>query len=136
MARPMSEEEIYEEARKRVKAKKEFWGNFGSWAAVNIVLVIVWALTNNGGYVWFLWPLCIWGVFILLHFLRAYVFPEKGDRTAIEKEVERIKRKLGQVFWRRSTGRNRPALSSVISSCTLEISLSKNVAHEGKSVSL
>ena len=95
MTQPMSEEEIYEEARKKVKAKKEFWGNFGSWAAVNIVLIVVWALTDFGGYPWFLWPLCIWGVFILLHFLRTFVFPERGDRAAIEKEAEKIKRGQG-----------------------------------------
>ena len=95
MAQPMSEEEIYEEARKRVKAKKEFWSNFGSWAAVNIVLIIVWALTSPGGYPWFLWPLCIWGVFVLLHFMRAFVFLERSDRTAIEKEAEKIKRGRG-----------------------------------------
>ena len=95
MAQQMSEEEIYEEAKKRVKAKKEFWGNFGSWAAVNIVLIVVWALTTPGGYMWFLWPLCIWGVFVLLHFMRAFVFLEKSDRTAIEKEAEKIKRERG-----------------------------------------
>ena len=95
MTQPMSEEEIYEEARKRVKAKKEFWNNFGSWAAVNIVLIIVWALTNSGGYLWFLWPLCIWGVFVVLHFFRAFVFLEKSDRTAIDKEAEKIKRGQG-----------------------------------------
>jgi fatty acid desaturase len=95
MPQPMSEDEIYEEARKRVKAKKEFWSNFSSWAAVNIVLIIVWALTNNGGYMWFLWPLSIWGVFVLLHFLRAYVFPAGVDRAAIEKEAEKIKRGQG-----------------------------------------
>ena len=95
MAQQMSEEEIYEEARKRVKAKREFWGNFGTWVAVNTVLIVVWALTDFGGYPWFLWPLCIWGVFVLIHFLRAFVFLEKGDRAAVEKEVEKIKRERG-----------------------------------------
>ena len=60
MAKQLSEEEIYELAKKRVKAKKDFYGNLGGWATVNIILVIVWALTDVSGHPWFLYPLCIW----------------------------------------------------------------------------
>ena len=95
MTSGMSEEQIYEEAKKRVKAKKDFWGHFGAWATVNIILIIIWALTGNGSDLWFLWPLCIWGVFVLFHYLRAFVFERRSDRTAVEKEVERIKREQG-----------------------------------------
>ena len=95
MAKQLSEEQIYEEARKRVKAKRDFYGNFGAWATVNIILVIVWALTNFGGYPWFLWPLCIWGAFILIHFFSVFVFGRKSDIGAIEQEAERIKREQG-----------------------------------------
>ena len=79
MAKQMSEEEIYEEARKRVKAKKDFYGNLIAWAVVNAVLVVIWALTNLGGYPWFLWPLGIWGVFVFFHYLRVFVFERKTD---------------------------------------------------------
>ena len=92
MTNQLSEEKIYEEAKKRVKAKGDFYGNFGAWATVNIILVIVWALTDPGGYPWFLWPLGIWGVFVLVHFLRVFVFERKSDVGAIEKEAEKIKR--------------------------------------------
>jgi len=87
----MSEEQIYEEARLRVKAKRDFWGHFGAWAVVNIVLIVIWALSGRG-YPWFLWPLCIWGAFVLLHYLRVFVFERKSDRSAIEKEAERIRK--------------------------------------------
>jgi len=91
MTSHMSEEQIYEEARLRVKAKKDFWGHFGTWAVVNIVLIVIWALSGRG-YPWFLWPLCIWGAFVLLHYLRVFVFERKSDRSAVEKEAERIKK--------------------------------------------
>ena len=55
MTTGMSEEQVYEEARKRVKAKKDFWGNFGAWAGVNLVLIVIWALSGMG-YPWFVWP--------------------------------------------------------------------------------
>ena len=92
MEKSLSEEEIYKEARRRVKAKKDFYGHLGAWATVNIILIIVWSLTNSGGYMWFLWPLCIWGVFVFINFLTVFVFERKSDIGAIEKEVEKIKR--------------------------------------------
>ena len=95
MTSQISEEEIYEVARKRVKAKKEFYGNFGAWAIVSIILVIVWALTTPGGYMWFLWPLCIWGIVVLSHFIQAFVFKPKPEKMAIEKEAEKIRREQG-----------------------------------------
>ena len=92
MASQMSEEQIYEEARLRVKERKGFWGHFGAWASINIILIIIWALTDLGGYPWFLWPLGVWGVFVLFHFLRVFVFERKSDVGAIEREAEKIKR--------------------------------------------
>ena len=94
MANQMSEEQIYEEAKRRVKEKKDFYGHFTAWVIVNFILIIVWALSSQG-YPWFLWPLCIWGIFVLAQYLRVFVFKQKTDRTAIEKEAERIRKELG-----------------------------------------
>ena len=92
MVKQLSEDEVYELAKKRVQAKKKFYGNLGAWAVVNAILVIIWALTTPGGYPWFLWPLCIWGAFILAHYLRVFVFGRKSDIGAVEKEAEKIRR--------------------------------------------
>ena len=48
MAGQMSEEEIYEEARKRVKAKREFFSHLSVYFVVNAVLAIIWAATGAG----------------------------------------------------------------------------------------
>ena len=40
MAHKMSEEEIYEEARKRVKAKKDFYVHLAAYICVNTFLII------------------------------------------------------------------------------------------------
>ena len=95
MGYQMSENEIYELAKKRVEAKKGFYGHLGAWAAVNILLIIVWALTDHGGHPWFLWPLCIWGFFVLINFFNVFIWPGKGDKTAIDKEAEKIRRQQG-----------------------------------------
>ena len=91
MATTETDEKIYEEAKRRVKAKKDFYGHLGAWAVVNIVLIIVWALSARG-YPWFLWPLCVWGAFVLLNYFNVFVFSKKSDVKEIEKEVEKIKR--------------------------------------------
>ena len=97
MAKQLSEDEIYEEARRRVKAKRDFYGHFAAYVVVNIILVIVWALTSPGGYLWFLWPLGMWGVFVLWHFLDVFVFNvlvfgRRSDKGAIEKEADKIRK--------------------------------------------
>jgi hypothetical protein len=91
MAKEPSEEQIYEEASKRVKEKKRFYNGLVTYLIVNAVLVVIWALSGRG-YPWFLWPLGIWGAFVLGDFLRIFVFTEKSDQEAIKKEVEKIKR--------------------------------------------
>ena len=91
MAKEPSEEQIYEEASKRVKEKKRFYGGLVTYLIVNAVLIVIWALSGRG-YPWFLWPLGIWGAFVLGDFFRISVFREKSDHEAIEREVEKMKR--------------------------------------------
>ena len=96
MLTDMSEEEkeIYDEAKKRVKAKRDFYGHLGVYIVVNIGLVLIWAFASGSGYPWFAWPMGIWGIIVVVNFLQVYVFP-KGtgrDKKAIEKEVERIRK--------------------------------------------
>ena len=95
MAKPISEEEIYKEAKRRVKEKRGFWGHFSTWAAVNILLILIWTLSDLGGYPWFVWPLGIWGVFVLFHYLRVFVFERRSDIGAIEKEAKKIRKEEG-----------------------------------------
>jgi len=95
MPHPVSEEQIYEEARQRVKARKDFYGHLAAWAIVNGILIIIWLIYSFGDTPWFLWPMGIWGAFILYKFLRVFVIKEKLDRSAVEKEAEKIKKELG-----------------------------------------
>jgi hypothetical protein len=83
----MSEEEILGLVKKRVKVKRDFYGNLGAWVVINIILII-WAFHAGGGYPWFLWPLGGSGIFVLLNSPQVFVFFEKDDKFAIEKEVE------------------------------------------------
>ena len=94
MSTQMSEQEIYQEAKKRVEEKKGFFIHFTVYILVNILLVLIWAFPAGGGYPWFLWPLGGWGIGVIFHFLGVFVFSRKTDwdRSQIEKEVAKIKR--------------------------------------------
>lgn len=93
MSTHMSEEELYREARKRVEEKKGFFIHFSVYICVNIMLVIIWAVTG-AGFPWFIFPLGGWGIGVLFHFLGTFVFTRSSDweRREIEKEVEKLKR--------------------------------------------
>ncbi|MFC1914216.1 2TM domain-containing protein [Chloroflexota bacterium] len=91
MTKQLSEEQIYEEASRKVKAKKGFYGGLATYLVVNVVLIVIWALSGQG-YIWFLWPLGIWGVFVIGDYLRVFVFGKGSDQQAIEKEAEKMRR--------------------------------------------
>ena len=93
MTAEMSEEEIYRQAKKRVEEKKGFYTHCAIYIAVNLLLVIIWAI-NGVGFPWFVFPLGGWGIGVLFHFLGVFVFSKQTnwERRQIEKEVERLKR--------------------------------------------
>jgi hypothetical protein len=94
MSNDVSEKEIYEEAKKRVEAKKGFYTHFAVYIVINTMMVLIWAFASGGGYPWFLWVLGGWGIGIVFHFLGVFVFSKQTarDRRAIEKEAEKIRK--------------------------------------------
>ncbi|MFC1995441.1 2TM domain-containing protein [Chloroflexota bacterium] len=92
MTTGMSEEQIYELAKKRVEEKRGFFVHLTVYIVINIMLVFIWAFAAGGGFPWFIFPLGGWGIGLLFHFLGIFVFGGKSDRAAIEKEAEKIRR--------------------------------------------
>ena len=90
----MSEEQIYELAKKRVEEKKGFFVHLTVYILVNIMLVLIWAFATGGGYPWFIWALGGWGIGLLFHFLGVFVFSKRTDweRREIEKEAEKLRK--------------------------------------------
>ncbi len=92
MAGKMNEEEIYKEAQRRVQQKNRFWGNLAAYVVVNTGIFIIYWFVAGRGYPWYLWVLGIWGVFLVLDFLNTFIWQPRMGRTAVEKEVERIRK--------------------------------------------
>lgn len=91
----MSDEEIYEQAKKTVEAKKGFYVHLTVYILVNIMLVLIWAFAAGRGFPWFVFPLVGWGIGVLFHFLGVFVFEGGPSKAAIEKEAERLRRQQG-----------------------------------------
>ena len=92
MSKQMSEDEIYEQAKARVEAKKGFFIHLTVYIVVNIVLVLIWAFAAGRGFPWFIFPIFGWGIGVIFHYLGVFIFGGKSDRAAIEKEAEKIRR--------------------------------------------
>jgi uncharacterized membrane protein len=49
-------DDIREQARKRIKARRDYWQMLAIFGGVTLLLVIIWALTSPGEYFWPIWP--------------------------------------------------------------------------------
>jgi len=96
MAMKMTEEQIYELAKKRVEEKRGFFSHLAAYVVVNIGLFLIWYFTPHGGVPWFLFPLGGWGIGLVFHFLGVFVFNSMGGQKAIEKEAARIRDQQGR----------------------------------------
>lgn len=61
--------------------RKAMWhAHLWSYAAVNLMLVVIWALTTPGGYFWPVWPMMGWGLGLAMHGI--------GEVTARQKHPD------------------------------------------------
>jgi len=84
----MGEDYIYEEAKKRVKERKDFYGHFTAYIAVNIVMFFV-VYINGGEFAWLI-PASFWGIGLIIHYVEVFGLPGKGKVGSKEWEAEQI----------------------------------------------
>lgn len=86
----MENQEAYQAAKRKVEAKIGFYLHLAAYIVVNILLIII-NFSTSSGYLWFKWPLLGWGIGVLFHGLRVFVFSSgsviKG--RMIEKEMKK-----------------------------------------------
>jgi len=74
-------------AIERVKAKRAFQFHLALYVVVNLLLIVVWALTG-AGYFWPVWPILGWGIAIAFHYWAVYL-QEPISEDEIRREMER-----------------------------------------------
>lgn len=88
------EKKRYEEARKRVKAKKKFFEHLSTYLGMATFFFFLNMFT--GGYLWFYWPMLGWGIGVLFHYIGVFGIPgigeldENWERRQMKRELERL----------------------------------------------
>ncbi len=81
----MEENEKLLEAKKRVKALKDFYGHVVVYVVVNSGLFLINLITSPDVW-WFYWPVIGWGIGLAIHGITVYT-----DQTVFGKEWEEKK---------------------------------------------
>ena len=84
-------EEYYKEAKKIVKKKKSFYGNFASWLIMSIFFFVL-NMTTWAGFHWWIFPTLGWGIGVAIQFVNTFgVFNSIGwEKREIEKEMTKL----------------------------------------------
>lgn len=87
-------DDIREVARKRLKAKADFRVFVGIAILVSLLLLAVWFFTSGvGSYFWPGWPIGGLAIAVAFSGYAAYGPSDHVTESAIDAEVERLKRK-------------------------------------------
>ena len=87
----------YHLAKKRVKAKKEFYQHLSTYVVMAIFFFLLNAVTAFGNW-WFHWPILGWGIGVLFHYFDVFGLPGVGqisndwEDKAVEEELRKIER--------------------------------------------
>ncbi len=85
--------EIVAKARRRAYSKIGFMWHLAVYVLVNAGLIGI-NLNFSANTIWYVWPLCGWGVGLLLHAFATYGTSGLTD-DMIDKEIEREMRRRG-----------------------------------------
>jgi uncharacterized membrane protein len=84
-------EDIREIARKRIKARRDFWYMIAVFIVVSIILIAVWAFSGTG-YFWPMWPLFGFGIATVFSALSVF---GPTSRPISQDRIDDEVRKLG-----------------------------------------
>ncbi len=91
----MRNQEKYKIAKKRVKAKKEFFEHLSTYLGMATFFFLLNFFTSPGRW-WFYWPMFGWGIGVLAHYLSVFGIPgvgqldENWEKRALEQELEKL----------------------------------------------
>jgi 2TM domain len=82
-ATPSSEEDLREQAVKRLRKKRDFHTHVLMYVAVNAMLVVIWAFTGRN-FFWPIFPILGWGIAVAANAWDVY-----GRKPITEDEIRR-----------------------------------------------
>ncbi len=91
----MTDEERYKIAKKRVKAKKEFYSHLTTFLVMGGFFLTLNLITSPRA-MWWYWPMLGWGIGVAMHGLKVFGLPGSGaggtdwEEREIQKEMDRM----------------------------------------------
>ena len=82
---------LRERAVKRLKKRRDFYGHLLVYTLVNTFLVVIWAVTDSGGFFWPIFPIVGWGIGVIMNAWDVYR-GEDFSEEQIQHEMERLQR--------------------------------------------
>ena len=102
-------------ARKRVKAKKDFYQHLVTFVIINCFLIAINLVTNLSG-IWFHYVLLGWGIGLLFHYVEVFGIPEfdilnsEWEERELENELRKINPNSEKTKIQSSHGENETGL--------------------------
>ena len=93
--RMLSDEELRSRARRIAEAKIAFYIHFSVYLMVNSFFVLLWWFTGGlSVFPWFIFPVGLWGIGVVAHYIGAFGGGSYIDRKA-DEEFKRLKKQQG-----------------------------------------
>ena len=78
-------------AIRRLKKRRDFYAHVLVYVLVNASIVVIWALTDDHGFFWPVFPIVAWGIGVVMNAWDAF-HNEEFDERRIHREMERLQR--------------------------------------------
>lgn len=82
---------LRERAVKRLKKRRDFYGHLLMYTLVNSFFVVIWAVTDSGGFFWPIFPIVGWGIAVIMNAWDVYRVNDFSEEQ-IQHEMERLQR--------------------------------------------
>ncbi|MDQ4138841.1 MAG: 2TM domain-containing protein, partial [Actinomycetota bacterium] len=89
-----AEDELRTIARRRLKARKDFFDYLMIWGAVSLLLVAIWFFSTPTGYFWPIWPILGLGIAALFMALDAIGMRRPITEGDVESEMKRLRGRM------------------------------------------
>ena len=83
---------LRDRAVKQLKKRRDFMSHLLVYVLVNSFIVLIWAITNSGGFFWPIFPMVGWGIGVVMNAWDVWHSAE-FDEDQIRREVARIRQK-------------------------------------------
>jgi len=91
MSENVVSESLREQAFQRVKKRRDFWPHLLVYLMVNTLVVIVWAMTDRGGFFWPIFLMAAWGIGVVMHAWDAFLGTQITEED-VDREIARMQR--------------------------------------------